>query len=118
MAVYVDSAIWHWKGRKWCHLMADDIDELHRFASRLGIHRLSYQGPPKTSAPHYDITGFERDRAIRMGAIAVGRAEIVALYRRVRVARSEMRKVKRQASVPVRASGREAAQLTADRYAP
>ena len=39
MAVYVDEAIWHWKGRRWCHLMADDLDELHRFAARLGIHR-------------------------------------------------------------------------------
>ena len=34
MAVYVDDAIWHWKGRKWCHLLADDEAELHRFAHR------------------------------------------------------------------------------------
>ena len=27
MAVYVDDAIWHWKGRKWCHLLADDEAE-------------------------------------------------------------------------------------------
>ncbi len=59
MAVYVDDAIWRWVGKSWCHLMADDSDELHRFASRLGIHRLIYQGPPKTSAPHYDITAYE-----------------------------------------------------------
>ena len=84
MAVYVDDAIWHWAGRRWCHLMADDETELHRFASQLGLHRHSYQGPPKTSAPHYDITGFERDRAVRLGACAVGRADIVALFRRVR----------------------------------
>jgi len=87
MAVYVDEAIWRWKGRRWCHLMADDIDELHRFAARLGIHQLSYQGPPKTAAPHYDITGFERDRAIRFGAIPVGRREIVEVFRRVRISR-------------------------------
>lgn len=85
MAVYVDAAIWHWAGRRWCHLMADDEAELHAFAARLGIHRSSYQGPPRTSAPHYDITGFERDRAIRLGARAVSRAEIVAHYRRVRL---------------------------------
>ena len=85
MAVYVDDAIWKWKGRSWCHLMADEVAELHRFAYSIGIHSLSYQGPPKTSAPHYDITGLERDRALRMGAIAVSRREIVALYRRVRV---------------------------------
>ncbi len=84
MAVYVDDAIWRWAGRRWCHMMADDIDELHRFAARLGIHPTSYQGPPKTSAPHYDITGLERDRALRHGAIACGREEIVAVFRRVR----------------------------------
>jgi hypothetical protein len=49
MAVYVDAAIWHFAGRRWCHLMADDEAELHRFARRLGLHRQSYQGPPKTS---------------------------------------------------------------------
>ena len=86
MAVYVDDAIWHFAGRKWCHLMADDTDELHRFAARLGLKLLSYQGPPKTSAPHYDITGIERDRALRIGAIACGREEIVQVFRRVKVA--------------------------------
>lgn len=87
MAVYVDAPIWHWQGLKWCHLLADDLDELHRFASRLGLHRSSYQGPPKTTAPHYDITGFERKRAIALGARICSRDEIVAVFRRVRVAR-------------------------------
>lgn len=91
MAVYVDSAMWHWAGRRWCHLLADDEDELHRFAARLGVHRHSYQGPPLTSAPHYDITGFERDRAIRMGAIPSSREQIVAIYRRVRVPKAGFR---------------------------
>src|SRR5579871_5248763 len=40
--VYVDDAIWNWQGLKWCHLLADDIDELHRFARRLGISLASY----------------------------------------------------------------------------
>jgi len=97
LTVYVDEAIWAWKGRKWCHLMADDEAELHRFAHLLGIHRLSYQGPPKTSAPHYDITAFERDRALRLGAVAARREEIVAVFRRVRV------KVTRRSRVAVAA---------------
>jgi hypothetical protein len=87
MTVYVDDAIWKWAGRRWCHMLADDIAELHRFAALLGIHQLSYQGPPKTSAPHYDITGFERDRAVRLGAVPCGREEIVEVFRRVRVTR-------------------------------
>jgi hypothetical protein len=85
VAVYVDDAIWRWAGRRWCHLMADEAEELHRFAAQLGLKRSSYQGPPKTSAPHYDITGFERDRAVRLGAIACGRDEIVTVFRRVKV---------------------------------
>ncbi len=81
MAVYVDAAIWHWAGRRWCHLLADDVDELHRFAAGLGVKRSTYQGPPRTATPHYDITAFERDRAIRLGAIPSSREEIVRVRR-------------------------------------
>jgi Protein of unknown function (DUF4031) len=40
-----DDAIWHWQGMKWCHLVADDADELHRFAARLGIKRNRVAAP-------------------------------------------------------------------------
>src|SRR5258708_37269538 len=82
--VYVDPAIWPWQGLKWAHLLADDTDALHRFAARLGIYRTSYQGPPRTPVPHYDITAYERQRAIALGAIACSRDEIVAIVRRMR----------------------------------
>ncbi len=85
MAVYVDDAIWSWQGRKWCHLLADDIDELHRFAARLGLHRTSYQGPPRSSTPHYDLTAYERERARALGATRCDRAAIVAVARQLRV---------------------------------
>jgi len=91
MAVYVDAAIWRHAGRRWCHLLADDVAELHRFAALLGVKQSSYQGPPKTSAPHYDITGFERDRAVRLGAVECSREEIVAVFRRVRVRNGKAR---------------------------
>lgn len=87
MAVYVDDPIWPLAGRLWCHMLADSEDELHRFAAELGLKRSSYQGPPRTKNPHYDITAFERDRAIRLGAIACTRHEIVAVLRRVRGSR-------------------------------
>ena len=82
--VYVDEPIWKWQGLKWCHLLADNVDELHGFAAQLGISRASYQGPPKTSAPHYDLTGFERQRALGLGAKPCNRQEIVAVFRLVR----------------------------------
>jgi hypothetical protein len=84
MTVYVDDAIWDWQGRKWCHLLADDIDELHRFAHMLGLHRVSYQGPPKSGNPHYDLTSFERSRAIASGAITSDRSAIVIVLRQLR----------------------------------
>ena len=85
MAVYVDSPIWRWHGRRWCHLLADDVDELHRFAFLLGVKRTTYQGPPKTATPHYDITALERYRALRLGAIPSSREQIVAAARSLRL---------------------------------
>jgi len=84
MTVYVDEAIWRRHGRAWCHMIADDIDELHRFAADLGIHRSSYQGPPKTTKPHYDLTAWERRKAISLGAVASTRHEIIAVLRAIR----------------------------------
>ncbi|MBN8938578.1 MAG: DUF4031 domain-containing protein [Rhizobiales bacterium] len=100
MAVYVDAPIWSWQGLKWCHLLADDIDELHRFAASIGIHRLCYQGPPKTGAPHYDLTGFERRKAIAAGARICSREEIVAVFRRVRIRRPASSTPPREAAIP------------------
>jgi hypothetical protein len=61
--------------------------QLHRFARDIGLHRTSYQGPPKTSAPHYDLTTYERGLAIKWGAVVCDRATIVAIYRQVRIDR-------------------------------
>ncbi len=85
MAVYVDSAIWSWSGCRWCHLLGDDLDELHRFAALLGVKRTSFQCAPKAATPHYDLTAFERARAIRLGAVVCSREEIVAVSRRARL---------------------------------
>ena len=84
MAVYVDSAIWKFSGCRWCHLLADDVDELHRFAAQLGIKRTSFQCAPKSTTPHYDLTGYERARAIRLGAVVCNREEIVVVSRKAR----------------------------------
>ncbi len=84
MSVYVDEPIWWWHGLRWAHLLADDIDELHWFAHRLGVRYTSFQSPPRSSSPHYDITGFERRKALALGAVSCSRAEIVAVIRRNR----------------------------------
>lgn len=73
MAVYVDNAIFPWRGRRWAHLMADELDELHAFAARLGIPRYKFQD--KRSGAHYDIDATMRTTALRLGAIPVSRTE-------------------------------------------
>jgi hypothetical protein len=78
MAVLVDQAIWHWRGRKWAHLVSDvSYDELHAFAERLGIPRRAFQGD------HYDVPDDYRVEAIRLGAEAV---DARVLVRRLRAA--------------------------------
>lgn len=71
MSVYVDDAVTLWRGRRWAHLMADTLDELHAFAARLGIPRHAFQD--KTSGAHYDVPADLRERALVLGAIAISR---------------------------------------------
>ena len=71
MTVYVDDAIVQWRGRRWAHLMADTLDELHAFAAALGIPRRAFQD--KRSGAHYDVTEELREQAIRLGAVAISR---------------------------------------------
>ncbi len=66
MAVYVDDAQISWRGRAWCHLVADSLDELHAFAEELGLKRAWFQD--RASYPHYDVTMAVRLRALRLGA--------------------------------------------------
>ncbi|MCY7353668.1 MAG: DUF4031 domain-containing protein [Lysobacter sp.] len=71
MTVYVDDAVTLWRGRRWAHLMADTLAELHTFAALLGKPRHAFQD--KRSGAHYDITAAMREQAIGLGAIALSR---------------------------------------------
>ena len=82
MAVYVDSEGIRWRGKEWCHLVADSIEELHDFAARLGLQRRWFQS--KGRYPHYDVTMMVRSRALLMGAVDADRATLIACCRRVR----------------------------------
>lgn len=75
MAVYVDNEQIEWRGKHWCHLVADTLDELHAFAKRLGLKRAWFQA--KASYPHYDVTTTLRDRAMRIGALDGDRRTII-----------------------------------------
>ncbi len=72
MAVYVDGAIWEWRGRMWCHLTADSQEELHRFAADLGLARAKFQS--RSGRPwvdHYDVPESLRPEAVRLGALEI-----------------------------------------------
>lgn len=72
----VDEAIWPWQGRRWAHLVSvASYDELHDFASVLGLRRMAFQGD------HYDVDAAARDRALELGATAVGSRELVRRLR-------------------------------------
>lgn len=71
MTVYVDDAVFPWRGQRWAHLMADTLEELHAFAARMGIPRKAFQD--KTSGAHYDVNTEQRQSALQLGAVAISR---------------------------------------------
>lgn len=76
MTVYVDAAIHPWRGKLWCHMVADSEQELHDFAKRLGLKREWYQ--TKSVLPHYDLTEKKQKQAMKLGAIFLSREGICA----------------------------------------
>jgi hypothetical protein len=76
VAILVDEATWPFRGDRWAHLVSDEsFDELHLFAQRLGLRRLSFQGD------HYDVPSALRLDAIRNGAVSVTGRELVTRLR-------------------------------------
>lgn len=77
MAVYVDEPIWQWRGRRWCHLTADETVELHEFADRLRLRRRWFQSKPgRPWHDHYDIPAEVREAALSLGAVALTTVEM------------------------------------------
>lgn len=71
MTVYVDDPVALWRGRRWAHLMADTLPELHEFAARLGLPRRAFQD--KRSGAHYDVDAELRSIALALGAMPISR---------------------------------------------
>lgn len=64
--VYVDSAFVKRRGRRWCHLLADDIEELHEFAALVGLSKQAFHRGARI--PHYDVTALQRLWLLEQGA--------------------------------------------------
>jgi hypothetical protein len=83
MSVYVDSLGFcvpnaRWRYTESCHLVADSLEELHSFATRLGLKREWFQDK---RLPHYDLTKGKRALAVRLGAVEIKFGELVRFLR-------------------------------------
>lgn len=109
VSVYVDDAVHLWRGRRWAHLLADTLEELHRFADALGVPRRAFQD--RRSGAHYDVDAALRERALALGAVAISRHADRERMRAI------IRNAKRQWSGAARADGHASAHAKADRDA-
>ena len=112
MAIYVDNERIQWRGKLWCHLVADSLDELHAFAASLGLKRAWFQG--KASYPHYDVTTGVRERALEMGAIAAGKTQMLDSARKMKNELLEERQLEVCNAGPSRAATRDGLPIASD----
>ena len=76
LTLYVDGSHWWFRERRWCHLVSDtSLDELHDFASSLGVSRRAFHDD------HYDLPDEYRDRAVAAGAREVSSRDVVHILR-------------------------------------
>ncbi len=92
MSVYVDPLQTTVRNYKWrypqgCHLIADTEDELHAFATRLGLKRAWFQGDGTMA--HYDLSPNKRKQAVRMGAYEITPRMMAGRIRAWRESRKE-----------------------------
>ena len=87
MTVYIDNSRLSWRGRSWCHLVADSVGELHAFAAQLGLRKEWFQD--RTMYPHYDVTVNVQRRAFALGAQVGDKKTIVACAKKLRTELSQ-----------------------------
>jgi hypothetical protein len=70
MVVYVDSLIHRRPGgrKRYCHMTADTLEELHLFAEKIGRKRCWFERS-RNGTPHYDLDEESRRIAVLNGAV-------------------------------------------------
>ncbi len=81
--IFVDNPVHLWRGMRWCHMVAIDLDTLHLFAADIGMKRDWFQCPPDASYPHYDLNEKRRAIAISKGAIVANKYTIIYAAKRL-----------------------------------
>lgn len=61
-----------------CHMVADDLGELHAMAEAIGVRRKWFQA--KSSVPHYDICKSKKALAVKLGACEITSRELVKMF--------------------------------------
>jgi hypothetical protein len=70
-------------GYRWCHLIADSLDELLAFGKRVGMRATWLQGD-ETRGYHFDLVPPRREAALAAGAIEIDSRQLVAILKKMR----------------------------------
>lgn len=76
MSVYIGPAQYPYGGMIMCHMVADDLDELHAMAKQIGVRKWFQD---KGKYPHYDVSKGRRSMALHFGAIEADERRIVKI---------------------------------------
>lgn len=79
MTVYVDNVEWSKPNgrKKYAHMTADSLEELHTFAENVGIKKHWFHRGSRY--PHYDINADQHAMAIANGAMLIRSPELVKI---------------------------------------
>lgn len=83
MAIYVDFMCIEHRGYKWCHMLADTLQELHDFAVLIEVDKRLFHR--NASYPHYDVTVAMRLTALENGAIAADRKKSIECAKKLKL---------------------------------
>lgn len=83
MAIYVDFVCIEFRGHRWCHMLADTLQELHEFAELIDVDKRLFHR--NASYPHYDVTVQMRETAIEHGALPADRRKIIECAKKLKI---------------------------------
>lgn len=77
--IYIDTPM-----NGWSHMISDDIEELHDFATKIGIGRHYFENKKGKNRPHYDVrTKRFYKKCVDAGAIEVTRKELFLKLKKI-----------------------------------
>ena len=69
---------------EFCHLLADEREELHQMADRIGMPRRFFQDHPWRW--HYDLPAHLREAALQFGALPISTQTVASMLKARRAA--------------------------------